>query len=275
MDINVTSPEYFEVFADSPVAGRVYGAGDISTACRVAVVSEDAARTVFEGRAVGAAVTDASGDRIEIVGVVRAEALGATRRAAASTIFLPLAQSYRQVMVLAMRATDVSRASRSRTETSLGAVGGGKLQSSVATLEEHLARTSLVAARIASTLVAVCAALAFALSTVGLYAVMADLVLRRRRELALRVALGAGPGRLVASIVKEGLGMAARGGAAGLVLAVAGTPLLDRFVVRPELPGPSVIVAAILTLAVLVTLACAVPAWRAVSVDPRSAMNRD
>ena len=275
MDTNVTSPEYFDVFADPPIAGRVYGAADRGSTCRVGVVSEEAARTVFDGRALGAAVTDASGDRIEIVGVVRAEALGATRRAAASTIFLPLAQSYRQGMVLAMRATDVSRASRATAEASLGAIAGGKLVSSVATLEEHLERTSLAAARIASSLVGVCAALAFGLSMVGLYAAMADLVQRRRRELALRVALGAGPWRLVASIVREGLGMAAKGGAAGLVLAVAGTPLLDRFVVQPQLPGLMVLVVAIAVIGVLVALACALPAWRALSVDPRTAMNGD
>jgi ABC-type antimicrobial peptide transport system permease subunit len=67
--------------------------------------------------------------------------------------------------------------------------------------------------------------------------------------------------------------MAAKGGAAGLVLAVAGTPLLDRFVVQPQLPGLMVMVVAIAVLGVLVALACAVPAWRALSVDPRVAMN--
>jgi ABC-type antimicrobial peptide transport system permease subunit len=275
MDANVTSPEYFDVFADPPIAGRAYGAADRGTACRVAVVSEEAALTVFDGRAVGAAVMDASGDRIEIVGVVRAEALGATRRGAASTIFLPLAQSYRQAMVLAMRTADVSPALSASAESRLGAVGGGKLLSSVTTLEEHLERTSLASARIASTLVGVCAVLAFALSMVGLYALMADLVQRRKRELALRVALGAGPWRLIASIVREGLGLAARGGAAGLLLAVAGTPLLDRFVVEPQLPRLMVVAVAIAALAALVTLACAVPAWRAVSVDPRLTMNAE
>lgn len=273
MDTNATSPEYFDLFADPPIAGRVYGDADRDGACRVAVVSENAAHTEFGGRAVGAVLIDPAGDRIEIVGVVRAEALGAVRQAPAPTVFLPLAQAYRPVVSLAMRAGETSREFRAAAGAKLGAVGGGRLLSSVATLEEHLERTSLAAARIATTLVGVCAALALVLSVAGVYAVMADLVLRRRREIALRVALGAGTWRLVGSIVREGLRIAAAGGAAGLVLAIAGTPLLDRFVVRPQLPGLMVIVVAISAVGVLVTIACAVPAWRAVSVDPRAVMH--
>ena len=140
------------------------------------------------------------------------------------------------------------------------------------TLDAHLVRTSLAPERIVRSLLAVCAALAVVLSIAGVYAVMADLVVRRRRELALRIALGAGPARLVKGVVREGLRLAIAGALIGLVAAIAGAPLLERVVVRPRLPGPAAMLTACATVAFLVVLACAVPAWRAVSVDPRTAM---
>jgi ABC-type antimicrobial peptide transport system permease subunit len=272
MNVNVTSPEYFEVFADPPIAGRALGAGDREGACRVAVVSEQAARTVFEGRAVGSALVDPDGDRIEIVGVVRAEALGVAQRSQAPMLFLPLSQAYLPRMALAIRAHDTSPAFLANVDTGLGSVAGGTLVSKVSTLDAHLERTALAPERIATTLVGACAALAIVLSIAGVYAVMADLVVRRRRELALRIALGAGPGRLVGGVIREGLRLAAVGCAIGIVAAAAAAPLLGRIVVRPQLPGPFVILAACFAVAVLVGLACAVPAWRAVSVDPRTVM---
>jgi hypothetical protein len=235
-------------------------------------VNEEAARRFFNGQALDGALIDALGERIEIVGVVKAEALGAARATPAPTVFMPMAQVPLPVMTLAVRAAPAAVELPSRLGQALGAVPGGGLTASVATLEEHLERTSLAAARIATSLVGVCAALALVLSLAGVYAVMADLVRRRRRELALRIALGASAWTLVAGIVREGLRLAAAGGAAGLLLATAGTPLLDRFVVRPVLPGPLVLVVATISVAVLVTIACAVPAWRAVSIDPRAVM---
>jgi hypothetical protein len=273
MDANIASPQYFELFADPPIAGRAFAGADHGGACRVGVVNEDAARTVFAGQAVGAAVIDGWGDRIEIVGVVKAEALGAARRAAAPTILMPRAQMHKLVMTLAFRANDTSEAFRSQATSALSVAGIGERLSAVSTLEQHLERTSLASAQIASTLVGVLAALALVLSLAGIYGVMADLVVRRRRELALRVALGANGWQLIGNVMREGLRLAVTGGAAGLVLAVAGTPLLDRFVVRPQLPGPPVVAGATGVILMLVLLACALPAWRAVSVDPKVVMH--
>jgi len=275
MAVDVTSPEYFDVFADPPTAGRAYDASDRPTGCRVALINEEGARTLFDDHAVGNAVIGPDGDRIEIVGVVGAQALGAAQKAVAPMLFLPQAQAAQRVMVLAIRAGDTSPAARASLRDELAQVGGGKLLTPVDTLEAHLERTSLAAERIATTLVGVCAGLALALSLAGVYAVMADLVVRRRRELALRIALGAAAWRLVGGIVREGLRLAAVGGVVGLAVSVIGAPLLDRVVVRPHLPGPLVLVSACAAVAVLVALACAAPAWRAVRVDPRVVMHEE
>jgi ABC-type antimicrobial peptide transport system permease subunit len=175
-------------------------------------------------------------------------------------------------VVLAVRAEGPTPGLLTALESDLRAVDGGDLLSPLETLDAHLIRTSLAPERIVRSLVAVCAVLAVVLSIAGVYAVMADLVVRRRRELALRIALGAGPVRLVRSVVREGMRLAVAGAVIGLIAAIAGAPLLERVVVRPRLPGPLAILTACLTVTLLVALACAIPAWRAVSVDPRTAM---
>ena len=90
----------------------------------------------------------------------------------------------------------------------------------VKTCEEHLARSSLASERVASALVGLTAGIAIALSVVGVYGAMADMVVRRRRELALRIALGARALGLVMQVVRQRLKLAGAGAAAGLVAAL-------------------------------------------------------
>jgi len=118
-----------------------------------------------------------------------------------------------------------------------------------------------------------CAVLALVMAASGVYAVISDLVARRSRELALRMALGAGAWAIVGNIIREGLRLGAIGGSAGFALAIVGTPFVDRFVVHPQLPGLVVLLGATVSLGLLVTTASALPAWRAVSVDPRIVMH--
>ena len=275
LDTNIVSPDYFDVFADPPTTGRGLDARDTFGKPGAAVISEDGARTLFDGQAIGGALIDPEGGRIEIVGVVRADALGAAQKTRAPMLFLPLAQMDQPTMTLAIRTEKTTAEFRETVRGELAGVPDGQLLTDVGTLEEHLMRTSLAAERIATALVGVCALMALALSVAGVYAVMADLVVRRRRELALRIALGAGAWRLVGNIVREGLRMAAIGGAAGLAIAVVGVPILDHYGVGValRLPGPLVIVSAMFAIGALVVLACALPAWRAVTVDPRAVMH--
>ncbi len=268
-DVNVVSPDYFTVFADPPVEGRVFTRADGPDACRVAVVTSAAERTVFGGHAVDGAVVDPNGNRIDVVGVVRAEALGAAERAPSPEVLMPLDQAYAPIMRLAIHTTDTSPAFRARIEDALRAVPGGSLWSPVETMEATLARTSLAPERIASALVAACAILALVVSLAGVAAVMADQVARRRRELALRVALGARSWRLVGSVAREGLRLTVLGQAVGIVVALASAPLLRRIVVHSSFPSPLALVIAASAVGVLVTLAAALPAWRIVRVDPR------
>jgi ABC-type antimicrobial peptide transport system permease subunit len=113
---------------------------------------------------------------------------------------------------------------------------------------------------------------ALVLSIAGIHGAMSDLVARRRPELALRVALGARPVRLVAEVVRAGLRLALAGAGAGLGIGILATPVLAYVLGRADLPSLTVLLVALAAVATLVAASSALPAWRAISVDPREVM---
>jgi putative ABC transport system permease protein len=111
------------------------------------------------------------------------------------------------------------------------------------------------------------AAVAVLLSALGLYGVLAYIVVQRRREMGVRLALGSAPTAIVALVLREGLTLAT----SGIVLGIAGSVLLGRFVaaqlhgVAPSDPFVMALMAVI--LGAVAVLACIVPAHRAANVD--------
>jgi putative ABC transport system permease protein len=134
-------------------------------------------------------------------------------------------------------------------------------------LDEVVAR-SLARERFGATLLSVLAALALVLTALGIHGVLAYTVQQRRREIGIRMALGARASDLVGLVVRQGLGLAAGGLALGLSGAFGFTRFLSSqlFGVAPTDPATF---AAVATLLAIVALAATVaPAHRAASVDP-------
>jgi len=131
---------------------------------------------------------------------------------------------------------------------------------------------SLAARRLSMVLLAILAALALALSCVGIYGVIAYLVGQRTQEIGVRMALGAQRGDVMRLVLGEGAKMALLGVAAGSAGAFALTRLMagQLFGVTARDPLTFVAVAVLLTLVAL--LACYLPARRAVRIDPGAAL---
>ena len=122
--------------------------------------------------------------------------------------------------------------------------------------------------RFAASMLGAFAALALGLAGVGLYAILSYGVSRRRRELAVRTALGASSSDLVALIVREGMGVTVAGLVVGLIAAAAVTRLMRALLVGV---GPTDLVSfatATLVLLAVALAACLIPAWRQNTVDP-------
>jgi predicted lysophospholipase L1 biosynthesis ABC-type transport system permease subunit len=145
---------------------------------------------------------------------------------------------------------------------------------SVASLEDVVSR-SVARPRFYALLLAAFASVALVLASVGLYGVIAYGVMRRTREIGVRVALGAGPADVLALVLSEGVRLLGAGLALGLVLTLATTRLLKSllFGVSPTDPASLALLVALLSGVAL--FACAVPSLRAARLDPVEAIRAD
>jgi ABC-type antimicrobial peptide transport system permease subunit len=269
LNSNIVSRSYFAGTGSSAIAGDVFGERSPPRGCRVAVINQEAAERYYGGNAIGGAVIDALGRRTEIVGVVSSPSLGRFDRRTEPSILFPMRQDFVARMTLMVDGGDsgdpVVDTLRQRLESVPGSAGVPVV---VERLEDHLARTALAPLHIAALLVRASAAMALVLAVAGVYGALTDAAQRRRREIGLRIALGAQPWRVVALILGEGAQLAALGAGVGIVVAVAArrklagvAPGAESLTVAAWLAGP------VLLLAVVV-VASVIPALRAVLVNP-------
>lgn len=133
---------------------------------------------------------------------------------------------------------------------------------------EDIVKASAAPTRFAMTLISIFAGLALLLAVVGLYGVLAYRVRQRRPELAVRMTLGARRSGVFRLVVRQGMLLVVLGLAVGVLAALASSRFLTGLLVG-VMPHDPVTFFAICALFVLVALlACAVPAWRAIRIDP-------
>lgn len=267
LDVNVASREYFAAVGAPIVSGSGFE-DDTGGACGTAIVNREAESEYFAGAAVGGALVAPDGSRAEIVGVADAGPLRIMQRRTDPMVYLPWGQHYAPRMTL-IAVTPFATPERIADITSrVDGVAGAKAPPEVSTLEAQLARTALGPERIGAALIASSAVVALALGLLGVSGVMSDTVLQRRRDIALRLALGARAGGIVGTVLRHGLRIAAAGGAAGLAVAW----ILVRLVMHahPDVHAPALWMwlacpAVLVTVVVVATIA---PARWALAVDP-------
>jgi predicted permease len=139
----------------------------------------------------------------------------------------------------------------------------------IATMETRL-RESTLAPRFRGVLALALAGIGLALAVTGIYGVMAYHVDQRRRETAIRRALGAGAGQVMGGVVGSGLRLAAIGVVVGCVGAIGLVRGLSTVLYQASATDPTVLAASAGVLTLTAALACVVPAIRAARVDPVS-----
>jgi ABC-type antimicrobial peptide transport system permease subunit len=113
------------------------------------------------------------------------------------------------------------------------------------------------------------------LGAIGVYGVAAYWVTLRRREIAIRVALGASRRSVMSMVIVRGLKLAAIGAVAGMMLAAAGTRVIESMLFGITGRDPATLTSVSVLLAVLVVLGCLVPALKAARVDPMTTLRAE
>jgi putative ABC transport system permease protein len=142
-------------------------------------------------------------------------------------------------------------------------------------LVEHLMSDSIKEQRFALVLMTSFAGLALVLAAAGLYAVLAHIVLQRRQEIGIRVALGAAAGDVLRLIVSRGAGLAAAGLALGLASAFALSRYIGSQLYEVSAHDPASFAAVASTLMAVAVLACWLPTRRALAVEPAEALRAE
>lgn len=270
--VNAVSESYFETLGLQTVDGRAFSRPD-RAAARTAIVSAAFARRHYPGgRVLGKTLrVDREEAPREIAGVVSDVRLGAIRSEPVPVVYVPFSvaagnSADQPGLTLIVRTTGRAGVMADIREV-LHDVDRAQTISSASTVEEMLA-AGRQEIRLGVYMTAPILLLAMLLTVTGIYGLLAQSVAQRTHELAVRVALGAGPRDLLRLVVAQGLKLAAAGAAVG----AAGALLLDRvlgsflFGVTGEQP---VALAGAALLVVVVTIAASiVPCRRAIHIDP-------
>ncbi len=272
---NVASPGYFAVMGVPPLQGRLLDERDGPTSPTVVVVSEAFAERYLRH-------VDPIGQRIEIrarakpivaeiVGVVAAGRHERLDRAPRAEILLPFAQSPTGSITMVARSAVDPATLIDTTKREIWALDPMQTFYRTATLAELVDRT-LVTRRFALIVLTGFAALALLLAAAGLYGVLSTIVSQYRREIGVRMALGAAWLDILRLVVMRGLAVSTVGVAVGLVGVLGGARLLQSFLFSVAPTDPIAIGGAAVLMLTIAAIACYIPARRAAGEDPVQAL---
>jgi putative ABC transport system permease protein len=277
---SVVEPGYFDTMGIRLLKGRDFAAGDRTGAAGAVIVNQTFARRFWpQGDPIGQGIRllpqDPGGSVTEyqIVGVVQDVKHLSFGETPAPYVYRPFAQAMRGQMTVIVRGpNEASMAAAFRRE--LGALDRAMPALLVTTIGAHLRLASIAEQAVASIL-SVVSGIGLFLSTIGLYGVISFFVMRDRREIGIRIALGARPADVVARVLTQGGRLAVVGSVIGLGLAAAAGRLLRGALYGVS--GTDPIVFGIVTCLVIgVALAASyLPARRAAAVDPAVTLRRD
>jgi len=274
VNIRYVSPDYWEALGISMVAGRVFEDRDQAETPLVVVINERFAARHWDGRSpLGQRITIWGEDR-EIVGVVADTRDWGPDDDPATLLYAPMTQRTSRSPWLMVRTDQDIATIATAVREEVRSLDADQAVYEFATLEQ-VAEDELSGNMAMTKVLGVLALIAFLLSAVGVYGVMAYSVARRTQELGIRQSLGANRRDVKVLVMSQGLRLAAVGTVGGIAVALGTTRLLAFFLfgVSPFDPVAFVGVPAAVLLTGLV--ASWIPAIRATRVDPVVALKGD
>ena len=276
-NIRVATGNFFAALGIPLLHGRTFGPGDLADGLPVGMINASLARHLFgNANPIGRRVSECADPQqgkpnwVTVVGVTGDIHAGGLLDDVRDELYLPLSQAPQRAMALVMHTVVPVAGVVPAVRRAVAAIDP-TLPLSPSTMGEAIAR-STASSRFSTTLFTLLGITGLILAAVGIYGVIAYLVVQRTHELGVRMALGAGRGRVLVLVVRHGLMLGLAGVAIGSVAALEATQ-----VVRAQLYGISardpVTFTAAAALLVLVTVAASfIPARRATRVDPLTAL---
>jgi putative ABC transport system permease protein len=273
------TPGYFDAMGIRLLAGRLLDERDTQDQPPVTVVNLALARKYFAGAdAVGKRITygrpQDKAPWVTIVGVVADEQQDALDKAPQPEVYSPIRQQMQNPMTFVVRSSLDPASAIAAARAEVQAVDRDLALTSVTTLEQ-VVTDAIGDHRFRAVLLAGFAGIALFLAALGIYGVLAYAVSQRTRELGIRLALGAKRQELFAMVVRQGMRPVIAGGVLGIAGAVASSAVVKSLLYGVAAVDPATYGVAVVTLAAVALAACAIPATRAMRVDPMVALRED
>jgi hypothetical protein len=277
--LETVSPNFFETVGIPLLSGRVTTWADRHDSMQVAVVSESLARALApDGDILGRHLrfgTDRTNQDVVVVGVVGNATLGNPRQADLPVFYRPALQTGRMANYPTVAiAADRDVASVLTGVREVFKRGGREYAHDIARLDDLLKRAP-ASERMSTTVAAAVAALAVVLVFIGVHGALAYSVSCRKREIGVRMAVGAAPGTVVRMLVREYAVVTLAGVAIGLPAAFAAARLLRSMMFGVGVGDPLTFVAASAFILALGLVATVIPTRRAAALDPVAALRAD
>jgi putative ABC transport system permease protein len=270
-------PGYFSALRIPLLQGRFFTGDDRLDRAKKVVITSALARQYFPGEdAVGRTIHVPAFDNsdYEIVGVV-GDTLWQVGEPVIPTIYFPILDGgIHSGQALAVVTDSDPLAMAIPVQKQIAALDPDLPVSNVQTMQQAIG-DSLGSARFSATLVLGFAVLSLLLASVGLYGVLSYLMTQRTTELGVRMALGAQRDQVLRLVLFDGLRPAMVGVVLGSAASAGITQLIGSMLYHTEPLDPAVYAVVILTLLMVATMACMIPAWRASRLDPMQALRAE
>lgn len=273
---NIVGPDYFKVMAIPILSGRAFSKFDTATTPKVAIVNEVIANKYFKGK-------DPLGKRIrlggktggwaQIVGVARTSKVLWVGEPPQEFLYLPYEQNPKPAMNLFVQASGDPSELADPIRKVIARIDSSQPVFDVRTLAYFYHARAVVTAHIVLNCIAALGGMGLFLSMVGLYGVVAFSIGRRKREIGLRMAIGADKAKVIEMVLKQGAILGGFGVLAGVLLSLGARPLVNDLLVGAAKGSDALIVGAVGLLMMAVTLLAVFgPARRAAAIDPIRAL---
>jgi predicted permease len=264
---NEVTPGYFKTLGIPLVAGRDFTRADDENSEPVAIVDETMAAQYWGGADPIGKRLQVKGRWMHVIGVAKNAKYRNLLETPVPFFYVPLRQNFTAQAVLLIRTVQSPASLAPTLAREVHALDGSLSPGEILTMREQVRRTT-ASQRIAVTMLSMFGGVALALAAIGLYGVMSSTVSQSRRELAVRMALGAAAVDVLRLVLSRGLLLTAAGMAIGAATALGVTRLMGYLLYQVSPRDPATFGLALAITAVCGITASMLPAWHAARIDP-------
>jgi predicted permease len=271
----MVNPGYFRAMQTRIVAGRDLDLRDRQGSQSVAIINQTFAHRLFPNEdAVGKNLVGWNDKPVEIVGIVEDGKYDSLNDVSKLAIFWPILQRYNATTTVIARSSLPPEQVVRMIQQVVHDLDRTMPFYQAGSLDDHL-RLPLFPARLAATLLGAFGGLAIVLAATGIYGVMAYAVSRRRREIGIRMAIGATQAQVMGLVLRRTAILLSIGASIGALAAVAAASLMSPILYGVSPKDPTAFALAALLIAAVALTAAWLPARRAAGIEPSSALREE